>query len=151
MSDFLLGHIEHRSSSQNWQVRHFFRGYNFTEEVADRFFEYLDKARHRQTIVFLLDILRLWVGCSISQFTSMSADGSNSRSTGSDALQGRQSSDRKGRSSSGLNPLWNGRTSDGWLREELGVNEEVVISVWGEARHEIAFSTGHWPRNFQKS
>ena len=59
MSDFLcenvLGHIEHRSSSQNWQVRHFFRGYNFTEEVADRFFEYLDKARHRQTIVFLLD------------------------------------------------------------------------------------------------
>ncbi|CAE7864179.1 CML6 [Symbiodinium sp. KB8] len=26
-------------------VRHFFRGYNFTEEVADRFFEYLDKEK----------------------------------------------------------------------------------------------------------
>jgi len=27
------------------EVRHFFRGYNFTEEVADRFFEYLDKEK----------------------------------------------------------------------------------------------------------
>ena len=44
--------------SVHGQVRHFFRGYNFTDEIADKFFDYLDEDRMRSAQQFFCDFCR---------------------------------------------------------------------------------------------